>query len=96
MRDTNITTNASLFCHRSFCRLLFAVLLAPGLARAQEVAHEVDVTVIRRVEQHPQAWRVWQPVMINQISRKAAKFLLSMSSSLASSRLCVKFPLLSP
>ena len=24
----------------------------------------MDLRVVRRVEQHPQAWRVWQPVII--------------------------------
>ncbi|MEO2003100.1 MAG: sialidase family protein, partial [Candidatus Poribacteria bacterium] len=47
--------------------ILTAILLAPGIARAKEVAHKGDVTdirVIRRIEQHPQAWRIWQPVII--------------------------------
>jgi hypothetical protein len=36
-------------------------------SQAQSIAHQgdvTDVTVIRRVEQHPQAWRLWQPFII--------------------------------
>ena len=53
--------------------ILTAILLAPGLASAQKIAHRGDVTdvrVIRRVEQHPQAWRVWQPVIIKGDKKK--------------------------
>jgi hypothetical protein len=47
--------------------ILAALLFASGISPAQEIDHEGDVTdirVIRRVEQHPDAWRVWQPVII--------------------------------
>jgi len=47
--------------------ILTALLLAPGISRAQEVIHKGDVTdvrVIRHVEKHPQAWRLWQPFII--------------------------------
>ena len=49
--------------HVIFC----TVLLIPGSAPAEDAAYEGDVTdvrVVRRVEQHPQAWRVWQPVIV--------------------------------
>ena len=47
--------------------ILAALLFAPVISLAQEVDHEGDVTeirVIRRVVQHPDAWRVWQPFII--------------------------------
>ena len=47
--------------------ILTALLLAPGMSPAREVVHKGDVTdirVIRRVEQHPEAWRLWQPFII--------------------------------
>ncbi|NCF85088.1 MAG: hypothetical protein GWQ08_06085 [Verrucomicrobiaceae bacterium] len=46
---------------------LTAILLTTGIIHAQDLPHQgnvTDVRVIRRVEQHPQAWRVWQPVII--------------------------------
>ena len=49
-------------------RIIFSLLLLlPEFAQAEEVAYEGDVTdvrVVRRVDQHPQAWRIWQPVII--------------------------------
>jgi len=47
--------------------ILAALLFVPGISRAKEVDHEGDVTdirVIRRVEQHSDAWRLWQPFII--------------------------------
>lgn len=55
---------------------LTALLLAlqfPAASHAQDAAHKgdvTDVTVIRRVEQHPQAWRVWQPFIIQGEKKK--------------------------
>ena len=43
------------------------LVLTVATGRAQEASHKGDVTdvrVVRRVEQHPQAWRVWQPFII--------------------------------
>ncbi len=45
----------------------FMLLLSAGVLRGQDAAHEGDVTdvrVVRRVQQHAQAWRVWQPFII--------------------------------
>jgi len=50
---------------RTVAALGAMLALAPSLAQASK--HEGDVTevrVIRRVEQHPQAWRIWQPFII--------------------------------
>ena len=50
-----------------------AILLGCGIAHAQDFDHKGDVTdlrVVRRVEQHPQAWRVWQPVIIKGDKKK--------------------------
>ena len=50
-----------------------AILLGCGIAQAQDFDHKGDVTdlrVVRRVEQHPQAWRVWQPVIIKGDKKK--------------------------
>lgn len=47
--------------------LILGVFASVASARAQEPAYEGDVTdvrVVRRVEQHPLAWRVWQPYII--------------------------------
>ena len=62
---------------RAIARICLAALppfaLACGAtARGQEPAYEGDVTdvrVIRHVEKHPQAWRLWQPYII-QSTRK--------------------------
>ncbi|MCU0980470.1 MAG: glycoside hydrolase [Pirellulaceae bacterium] len=46
---------------------LLLVLSFSVASHAQDTAHQgdvTDVTVIRRVEQHPQAWRLWQPFII--------------------------------
>ena len=47
--------------------LILGVFAGVASAHAQEPAYEGDVTdvrVVRRVEQHPLAWRVWQPYII--------------------------------
>jgi len=47
--------------------IALTALMSSGAAWSQEPAYEGDVTdvrVVRRVEQHPQAWRIWQPVII--------------------------------
>ena len=50
--------------------LLTALVLAPlvvATGRAQPADYKGDVTdvrVVRRVEQHPDSWRVWQPFII--------------------------------
>jgi len=52
--------------------LLF-VLPFSVASHAQDTAHQgdvTDVTVIRRVEQHPQAWRLWQPFVIQGEKKK--------------------------
>lgn len=49
----------------AFTVLLTSLVVATG--HAQEVVYKGDVTdirVVRRVEQHPQAWRLWQPFII--------------------------------
>jgi hypothetical protein len=50
-----------------------ALLLTTGPVQAQDLQYQGDVTdirVIRRVEQHPQAWRVWQPFIIQGDKQK--------------------------
>jgi len=52
--------------------LVLWALACGAPARGQEPAYEGDVTdvrVIRHVEKHPQAWRLWQPYII-QSTRK--------------------------
>lgn len=51
---------------KAMCLLLLLQLSLRNTLSAQ-TSHEGDVTdvrVLRRVEQHPQAWRVWQPFII--------------------------------
>ncbi|MDG2253764.1 MAG: sialidase family protein, partial [Opitutaceae bacterium] len=46
---------------------LFVFLIAITNSDGQELPYEGDVTevrTIRRIEQHPYAWRVWQPFII--------------------------------
>ena len=46
---------------------LLHTLVLPQLAHAETGAHRGDVRdvrVLRKVEQHPEAWRVWQPYII--------------------------------
>lgn len=68
--DTGTTCDSSFPLHRAFgCVLvLFArAALFSTAAAGDEPDYSGDVTdvrTIRRVEQHPQAWRVWQPVII--------------------------------
>jgi len=53
--------------------ILTAILLAFGLVRTLAADHQGDVTdirTLRRVEQHPQAWRVWQPFIIQGEKQK--------------------------
>ncbi len=48
-------------------QLIYLFGLLASMLPGQASSHEGDVTdvrVIRRVEQHPEAWRVWQPVII--------------------------------
>ena len=53
-----------------------ALMLAhqfPAASHAQNAAHKGDVTdvrVIRRLEQHPYAWKVWQPFIIQGDKKK--------------------------
>ena len=45
--------------------LLEALTVFAAFAHGQESGYEGDVTdvrVIRRLEQHPYAWKIWQPV----------------------------------
>ena len=47
--------------------LCFFSAVSATTTRSQEPGHTGDVTdlrVVRRVEQHPQAWRIWQPFII--------------------------------
>ena len=47
--------------------LILGVLAFGADAHGQESEYEGDVTdvrVIRHVEEHPQAWRLWQPYII--------------------------------
>ncbi|HNQ87598.1 MAG TPA: sialidase family protein [Verrucomicrobiota bacterium] len=56
----------------AFTALLLAPLF-PAVSNAQSATHQGDVTavtVIRRVEQHPQAGRLWQPFIIQGEKRK--------------------------
>ncbi len=70
-RKVQRPTGAS-HCHRAVARIWLAALplcaLACGAAAfGQESGYEGDVTdvrVIRHVEKHPQAWRLWQPYII--------------------------------
>ncbi len=46
---------------------LASMFLCAGISQAQEHVYEGDVTdyrVIRRVEQHSQSWRIWQPFIV--------------------------------
>lgn len=50
-----------------------ALLTIVAASLAEEVAHEGDVTdirVVRRLEQHPYAWKVWQPFIIQGDRRR--------------------------
>ena len=47
--------------------LALPMVLSSFLLNAQEKSYLGDITdhhVIRRVEQHPQAWRIWQPFIV--------------------------------
>lgn len=47
--------------------ILTTIVLISGVLWTNAAEHQGDVTdlrVIRRVEQHPQAWRIWQPFII--------------------------------
>lgn len=47
--------------------VLTIILLSSAVLHGQDSAYQGDVTelrVIRRVNQHPQAWRIWQPFII--------------------------------
>lgn len=49
------------------------VLAFNGFARGQDLTYQgdvEDVQVLRTVEQHPQAWRVWQPVIAQGVKKK--------------------------
>ena len=49
------------------------VLAFNGFARGQDLTYQgdvEDVQVLRTVEQHPQAWRVWQPVSTQGVKKK--------------------------
>jgi len=53
--------------------LLLTLRLVPCLGDDVETKFDGDVTdvrVVRRVEQHPQAWRVWQPVILQGDRKK--------------------------
>lgn len=55
---------------RYSARILASLILIfpfSASSHAQNTAHQGDVTnvrVIRRVEQHPYAWKIWQPFII--------------------------------
>jgi hypothetical protein len=49
----------------AFCLLTFATV---GFSQDAYEGDVVDVRVICHVEQHPQAWRLWQPVIIQGMS----------------------------
>jgi hypothetical protein len=47
--------------------IVASLLAGVAMGRAEEVAYEGDVTdirVVRRLEQHPYGWRIWQPFII--------------------------------
>ena len=53
--------------------ILASFMLTLGGVQASGADHEGDITdvrVIRRVEQHPQAWRIWQPFIIQGDKQK--------------------------
>ena len=53
--------------------LLGALPVFAAFANGQEPGYEGDVTdvrVIRRVEQHPHAWKIWQPFIIQGDKKK--------------------------
>ena len=64
------TCGSSFPLHRAFANILVLFSTAALLSSAalgDEIDYSGDVTdvrTIRRVEQHPQAWRVWQPFII--------------------------------
>ena len=52
------------------CLGVFAI---HGSVIAQKASYEGDVRdvqVLRRVEQHPQAWRIWQPVILQGLKKQ--------------------------
>lgn len=58
--------------HRIFCFFLLLVTV-PSAFGDELPSHHGDVTdlrIVRRVEQHPQSWRVWQPVILQGEKRK--------------------------
>ena len=66
-------------CHtemkKNVCILvpLMLVLQISAASHAEDTAHKGDVTdlrVIRRVEQHPYAWKIWQPFIIQGHKKK--------------------------
>lgn len=64
---TNIPCNTEM--KKNVCILvpLMLVLQFSAASHAEDAAHQGDVTdlrVIRRVEQHPYAWKIWQPFII--------------------------------
>ena len=53
--------------------VVIMLLLSSEVLQGQDSAYQGDVTdlrVIRRVEQHPQAWRIWQPFIIQANKKK--------------------------
>lgn len=48
-----------------------SIFVAPGCAQAAGFKGDVtDIRVVRRVEQHPDSWRIWQPFIIQGQKKK--------------------------
>ena len=63
----NTLAGASMMKRFMILGLLGTLPVFAEFAHGQESGYEGDVTdvrVIRRVEQHPYAWKIWQPVII--------------------------------
>ena len=64
---TNIPCSTEMKKNVCILVLLMLVLQFSAASHAEDAAHKGDVTdlrVIRRVEQHPYAWKIWQPFII--------------------------------